>query len=255
MNYTHTSKLRIIPKLEIKNQNLIKGIKFEGLRVVGDPILFAEKYYKDKADQINIIDIVASLYSRDNIFDIIDKITNKIFIPVNVGGGINDIEHIKKLLTVGADRIIINSHALRDPNFLIEVKNMFGEQFISVSVEAKKIKNKYYCMMDHGRENSGIEVIDWVRRLNELNVCEIILNSIDNDGMENDFDSNLLNDCIKFIDCPLVVSGGISSFEHFLNLSKNKIDGICSATTFHFNKVNILDLKRYLKKNKCNINL
>lgn len=255
MNFTHTPKLRIIPKLEIKNQNLIKGVKFEGLRIVGDPILFAENYYKDKADQINIIDIVASLYSRDNIYEIINKITNKIFIPVNVGGGITDIEHIKKLLEVGADRIIINSHALRNPSFLIDVKNIFGEQFISISIEAKKIKGKYYCMMDHGRENSGIEVVEWIHRLKEIKVCEIILNSIDNDGMEQGFDAKLLDDCVKLIDCPLVVSGGISTYEHFLNLSKKKIDGICSSTAFHFNRTNIFKLKEYLKKNNCNINI
>ena len=134
-------KIRIIPKLEIKNQYLIKGVRFEGLRKVGDPIEFAQKYYKEGADQINIIDIVASLYGRDNLYEIVNKITDKVFVPICVGGGIKNLDHIKKLLKSGADRIIINSEALRNKDFLNQVIKTFGSQFITVSIEAKKIGN------------------------------------------------------------------------------------------------------------------
>lgn len=249
------SKIRIIPKLEIKNKYLIKGVKFEGLRKLGDPVLFAKKYYDDSADQINIIDIVASLYSRDNIYDIINKITNNIFIPVNVGGGIQDIEHIKKLLTCGADRIIINSAALRNINFLKEIKNIFGDQFLSVSIEAKKIKDKYYCMMDHGRENSNIEIKDWVKQLNEMAIGEIILNSIDHDGMKNGFEISLINEVYDIIKCPLVVSGGAQSLDDFSSVLSNfKLDGLCSSTALHFNDLNIINIKKHLKQKKFFIN-
>ena len=130
-------KLRIIPKLEVKNSNLIKGLQYEGLRKIGNPVEYANRYYEEGADQINIIDIVSSLYSRDNLYEIIDKITEDIFIPICVGGGIQSIEHIVKLLNCGADRVIINSAALRNSEFLKEVANIFGSQFISVSIEAK----------------------------------------------------------------------------------------------------------------------
>jgi len=248
------NKIRIIPKLEIKNSHLIKGLQYEGLRKVGDPIQFAEKYYKEGADQINIIDIVSSLYSRENIYDIVDKITNNIFVPICVGGGIQKIDHIVKLLKTGADRVIINSEGLRNNDFLKEVGNVFGKQFLSVSIEAKKFKNDYYCMMDHGRENSNIKVIDWVDYLSKNDVGEIIINSIDNDGMENGFDFSLLKIFEKNLKCPLVISGGAGNLEHFLEVLKYKyIDGLSASTIFHFNKFNILDVKNALKKNNINI--
>lgn len=140
------NKLRIIPKLEVKNSNLIKGLQYEGLRKVGNPIDYASKYYDQGADQINIIDIVSSLYSRENIYEIIDKITENIFIPICVGGGIKTIDNIIKLLKCGADRVIINSEALRNKQFLNEVADIFGKQFISVSIEAKKINNDFYTL-------------------------------------------------------------------------------------------------------------
>ena len=179
------NKLRIIPKLEVKNSNLIKGLQYEGLRKIGNPIDYAKKYYDQAADQINIIDIVSSLYSRENLYEIIDKITENIFIPVCVGGGIKTIEHIIKLLNCGADRIIINSAALRNRKFLNDIAEIFGNQFISVSIEAKKIHGEYYCMMDHGRENSNIKVNDWIKYLTKNNVGEIIVNSVDNDELLN----------------------------------------------------------------------
>jgi cyclase len=256
MKKINVEKVRIIPKLEIKNNFLIKGVRFEGLKKIGDPVVFAKKYYEDFADQINIIDIVASLYSRDNIYDIIDKITKEIFIPVNVGGGIANIDHIKKLLNVGADRIIVNSAALRNPNFLIDIKNIFGDQFLTVSIEAKKIQSKYYCMMDHGRENSNIEVCDWIKQLNKIGIGEIVLNSIDHDGMRNGFDNCLLNEVYSLVKSPLVISGGAYSLNDFSNtLSKFTLDGLCSSTALHNNALKIADIKKNLKDNNYQINL
>lgn len=255
MEKKNLPKVRIIPKLEIKNKNLIKGVQFEGLRIVGDPILYAKKYYQDSADQINIIDIVASLYSRDNIYDIINKITDDIFIPVNVGGGIKNINDIKQLLNVGADRVIINSEALRNPLFLQEIKNIFGDQFISISIEAKKFENKYYCTMDHGRENSGKEVANWIKQLNEIEVGEIILNSIDNDGMQNGFDANLLKEVFSIAKCPVVISGGAWSLDDFSSIFEQfNLDGLCSSTALHFKMLTIKDIKDHLKKNNFSIN-
>ena len=252
----YKEKVRIIPKLEIKNENLIKGVRFEGLRKVGNPIEFANEYYKLGADQINIVDIVASLYSRDNLYNIVNKITDKVFIPVCVGGGIKNIENIRQLLKSGADRVILNSSVLRNPNFLNDVMNIFGGQFISVSIEVKKINNEYYCMMDHGRENSNRTLHQWLNYIKKFSIGEIIVNSIDNDGMEIGFDIEIYEILRKSnVTVPKVICGGGSKKEDFLEILKNyDIEGIAAATCFHFKKVNISELKKYLSQNKININ-
>lgn len=248
-------KIRIIPKIEIKNEYLIKGIKYEGLRKIGDPVKFAYKYFKDHADQINIIDIVASLYTRNNLFNIINKITENIFIPICVGGGIKNINDIKSLLCVGADRIIINSEGIRNINFLREIKNIFGDQFLTVSIEAKKIKNEYFCMMDHGRENSNIRVIDWIKELHKIKIGEIIINSIDCDGMQCGFDYELAKLIPKNIEIPIVFGGGAGKISDFENLINNfNFNGISAASCFHFNNISIKEIKKRLKTKRFNIN-
>ena len=245
-------KIRVISKLEIKNSFLIKGLQYEGLRKIGNPIDYGLKYFKDGIDQINIIDIVSSWYDRENLYDIVDKMTNNIFIPVCVGGGIKKIDHIKKLLNAGADRIILNSSVLRDRKFLEEVGNTFGFQFLSVSIEAKFMNNEFYCMMDHGREN--IRVSEWVEYLNQKQVGEIIINSVDNDGMEKGYNLDLVKLVENRINCPLVVSGGAGSLNDFYTAIKDyNIDGVCASSVFHFNRLNVKKLKEYLKSKKINI--
>tara|TARA_B100001939_G_scaffold159643_1_gene137866 strand:- start:50 stop:817 length:768 start_codon:yes stop_codon:yes gene_type:complete len=249
-------KIRIIPKLEIKNEFLIKGVRFEGLRKIGNPVDFANKYFNDGADQINIIDIVASLYSRDNLYDIVNKITEKVYIPVCVGGGIKSIEHIKALLECGADRVIVNSEVLRNIKFIDQIVQTFGKQFLTVSIEAKKIGNEYYCMMDYGRENSNKTLSEWIRELNKCNVGEVIFNSIDNDGIENGFDLDLLNIVSnEELNCPKVINGGAGNFDNFIDvLKKHEVDGFSIATSLHFNKFSIRELKEFLISKKININ-
>jgi len=248
------NKIRIIPKLEVKNSNLIKGLQYEGLRKVGNPIEYASKYYEEGADQINIIDIVSSLYSRENLYDIVDKITENIFIPICVGGGIKNIDHIIKLLNCGADRVIINSEALRNREFLNHAAEIFGKQFISVSIEAKKLNNEYYCMMDHGRENSNIKVIDWIKFLNDNKVGEIIINSVDNDGMECGYDLSLIKLITNDVRCPIVISGGAGKPDDFTKASKfSCISGLSASSVFHFDKLNILNLKKELQENNVEV--
>ena len=248
------NKLRIIPKLEVKNSYLIKGLQYEGLRKVGNPIDFAYKYYEQGADQINIIDIVSSLYSRENLYEIIDKITENIFIPICVGGGIKTIDNIVNLLNCGADRVIINSEALRNKKFLNEIADMFGKQFISVSIEAKKINNEYYCMMDQGRENSNIKVVEWIKYLSKNNIGEIIINSVDNDGMECGYDISLIKLLADDLTCPIVISGGAGLLDHFLDAAKFKcISGLSASSIFHFDKMSIVDLKKDLKQHSIEI--
>ena len=249
-------KVRIIPKLEIKNEFLIKGVRYEGLRKIGNPIDFANKYFNEGADQLNVIDIVASLYSRDNLYEIINRITEKVFIPVCVGGGIKNLDHIKSLLECGADRVIINSQALRNVKFIDEINNTFGNQFLTISIEAKKIGNSYYCMMDHGRENSNKTVTNWIQELKDYDVGEIILNSIDNDGIEEGFDTDLLKIFEREkISCPIVINGGAGDLKHFSYLLKNhNLEGVSVATGLHFNRFSIKEIKQHLIKQDINVN-
>ena len=252
----YSEKIRIIPKLEIKNEYLIKGMRYEGLRKIGNPVEFAKKYFNDGADQLNIIDIVASLYSRDNLYNMVNKITEKVYIPVCVGGGIKSIDNIKSLLKCGADRVIINSEALRNIKFLEEIMHIFGAQFLTISIEAKKIGNNYFCMMDHGRENSNKTVSQWLDELKKYNIGEIIINSIDSDGIENGFDEGLLGVLKnKEVNCPKVLSGGLASIDNIYELLKEgNIEGISLATSLHFKKITIQDIKKYLTFKNININ-
>lgn len=249
-------KIRIIPKLETKNGFLIKGVKYEGLRKVGNIDDFIFKYYKDHADQINIIDIVASLYSRDHLFQTLNKSIGLIDIPICVGGGVKTIDHIRQLLLAGADRVIINSEGLKNIEFLKDVKNIFGSQFISISIETKKIDGKYICMMNHGRDVSNFELVEWINELSKLQVGEIIINSIDYDGTNLGFDADLIKIIKTNTDIPLIYSGGLNNQENILELLKKELfSGISIGTALHFNDLSIIEIKNYLNENKININL
>ncbi len=249
-------KIRIIPKLETKNGFLIKGIKYEGLRKLGTIDKYILKYYNDNADQINIIDIVASLYSRDHLFKTLNKSISLIDVPICVGGGVKTLDHIRQLLLAGADRVIINSEALKNIDFLKNVKNVFGDQFITVSIETKKIDGKYVCMMNHGRDVSNFELIDWIKELSKLQVGEIIINSIDNDGTNLGFDEDIINQIDNKINIPLIYSGGLKDKDNIFELlEKNLFSGISIGTSLHFNDTSIFEIKKFLKNKKLNINL
>ncbi len=247
---------RIIPKLEIKNENLIKGVQFEGLRIIGDPIKFAKKFFEDGADQIIIIDIVASLYSRKNLFQTLDKITDDIFIPITAGGGVKNLEDIKKLLEAGADRVSINTFALENHEILSEVSEKFGSQFLSVLIEVKKIDNKYYCMKNHGRDNSGLELSKWIEFLKTKGIGEILIQSIDDDGMRHGFDDHLLDQIKDLkINMPTVVGCGIGNLNHCIKiLDQNFISGLTISSSLYSEDIKINELKSDLKKKEIPIN-
>jgi len=249
-------KIRVIPRIEIKNNNLIKGVQYEGLRIIGDPYKYSKKYYEEGADQIIVMDIVASLYSRDNLFSTIDKLTKDIFIPITAGGGVKAIEDIKKLLSVGADRISINSHLFENPNLIEEVLNIFGSQFLTIVIEAKKIGNEYYCMKNHGRDNSGITVEKWIKYLKNKKFGELAIFSVDKDGMNNGPDEKLLEIVHKEkILVPLIYGGGLHEVENIGNIiNKYELSGISLSSSLHFNKLNIDNLKKNLLKKGININ-
>ena len=249
-------KIRIIPKIEIKNENCIKGIQYEGLRIIGKPKDICKKYFNEGADQLIVMDIVASLYSRDNLFKTVDDLSEEIFIPITAGGGIKKIEDIKNLLLAGADRVCINTELLENPNFISEVSSIFGNQFLSVNIDVKKIDNEYFCMKNHGRDSSGIKLSEWLAFLKKKSVAEILIYSVDNDGLCVGPDLELLDHLNQIkLNMPCIYGGGLLEKDDILKILKNyNLSGISISTSLHFNKINIKTIKNYLKENKININ-
>ncbi len=242
--------MRIISRLDIKNEFVIKGINFEGLRKIGDPSELSEKYYKDKADELILYDAVASLYGRNNMFHIVEKITKNIFIPVCLGGGIRTLEDIKMALESGADKVAINTAFVKNPKFLKEATENFGVSNIIASIEAKKIsENEWEAYIHNGRDKTGLMVNDWIKKIQDIGCGEILLTSVDNEGTQSGFDLNLLN-YIKTskINVPIIFSGGCGKFDHVKSIYKFFSDeAIAIASALHYNKLKIVDIKKQLK--------
>tara|TARA_B100001250_G_scaffold272231_1_gene235073 strand:+ start:1245 stop:1976 length:732 start_codon:yes stop_codon:yes gene_type:complete len=242
--------MRIISRLDIKNEFVIKGINFEGLRKIGDPSELSEKYYKDKADELILYDAVASLYGRNNMFHIVEKITKNIFIPVCLGGGIRTLEDIKMALESGADKVAINTAFIKNPKFLKEATENFGVSNIIASIEAKKIsENEWEAYIHNGRDKTGLMVNDWIKKIQDIGCGEILLTSVDNEGTQSGFDLNLLN-YIKTskINVPIIFSGGCGKFDHVKSIYKFFSDeAIAIASALHYNKLKIVDIKKQLK--------
>lgn len=245
-------KIRIIPRLDIKGPNVVKGINCEGLRVVGNPKDLAHRYYKEGADELLCMDIVASLYQRNFDFDILKSLTKNIFIPITVGGGIRSINDINNALRAGADKIAINTYAIKNPAFLSEAAKKFGSQCIVLSIEAKKkVGGGWEAYTDGGREKTGIDAIKWAEKAISLGIGEIIVTSIDNDGTKRGYELELIKSITAISPVPVIVHGGAGSLESFKNVfSKYRPDGLAAASIFHYKDLNIKEIKKYLNKNK-----
>ena len=231
--------LRIIPKLDIKNQNLVKGVQLEGLRVLGDPKKYAENYYQDGADEIIYHDVVASLYQRNNISSLIKRTSENIFLPMLVGGGINNKRQVEEILRSGADRIFINTAAINNNKFKKNIITEFGASTLVVSVEIVKNKKDYYCRKDFGREETDIEFISWCKNLQDIGVVELLVTSIDKDGTGEGFDLDIAEKLQKFIEIDYILNGGFSKLDHFLNvLNICKPSGFAIGSALHYNVLN-----------------
>ena len=233
--------MRIISRLDIKNEFVIKGINLEGLRKIGDPIEIARQYYLDGIDEIILIDAVASLYGRNNLFEVVKRTTENLFIPITLGGGIKSLKDIDKALNSGADKIAINSAGIENPSFIKEAVDNFGASTITIYIEAKKKNNGTWEAYKHyGREKTGISVIDWLEEVQNMECGEILLTSVDHEGTQEGFDLELISEIKNRIKVPLIFSGGFGKIEHLheaLKLTKNISFAIASA--FHYKKVDI----------------
>ena len=239
------SNLRIIPRLDIKGKNLIKGVQLEGLRVMGDPHQFALKYYRAGADELVYMDIVASLYGRNNLSDIIKRAADQVFIPITVGGGIRSVDDARHILRSGADKVAINTAAIARPDLISEVAHRFGSQAMVLSIEAKQVApGKWEAYTDNGRERTGLDVLEWVRKGVEMGAGEILLTSVDREGTRKGFDIELIRRVSQGVSVPVIASGGMGNIEDFLKAAQEGLaDGISMADTLHYNRFELSDIR------------
>ena len=228
--------IRIIPKLEIKGPNLVKGIQLEGLRVLGKPWEFAKFYFENGADELIYQDVVASLYGRSCLKYIIEKTAKEIFIPLTVGGGIRSIADIENILHSGADKVSINTMAVTSPSLIKESVKTFGSSTIVVSIEYLKVSDSsYYVFTDSGRENTRLDIMDWIKKIQDFGVGEVVLTSIERDGTGKGFDIELINKIKDNINIPLIINGGAGEFsdiEKIYNISG--VDGVALGSILHY---------------------
>ncbi len=240
--------IRLLTKLEVKSPNVIKGIQFEGLRVVGRPDAMAEAYYNQNIDEIMYVDVVASLYERRQIIETVAEASKKIFIPMTVGGGIRSIEDIQKALESGADKVTINTAAVANPNIIDQGSLKYGSQCILVSIEAKNRGGWWEVLTDNGRQSTGVSVVDWVKEVQDRGAGEILLTSIDKDGTRKGFDLNLYKSVSADIGVPLIACGGLGSLEHIQDLLEvARIDAICCGAALHFNVLSVSEIKQFIQ--------
>jgi len=239
--------MRIIARLDIKNEHVIKGIHLEGLRKVGNPNEMARAYYEQGVDEIVFMDAVASLYDRNNLFHIIEKACVDVFVPIAVGGGLRSIEDVSQALGAGADKVVINTGAVRNIRLIEEIAHKFGSQCLIGSIEAKKFNSGWKVYIDNGREPTNLGLIEWALKLQEAGVGEILLTSVDQEGTERGFDVELITEVNENIARPLIVSGGYGKTEHLkLLLSKTKPSAVAFASVLHYQRAEVSDLRNFV---------
>ena len=242
---------RLIPCLDVRNGRVVKGVNFEGLSDVSSPVELA-KYYSDcGADELVFYDITASAEGRAIFTDILCEAARSVFIPLTVGGGINTVEDFDRVLKCGADKVSVNSGAIRNPDLIYEAAKRYGDQCVVISADVKRVDGVFRVFAKGGRENTGMEAISWIKRCVDNGAGEVVLNSIDTDGVKGGFDLEMLEAVCNVVDVPVIASGGAGKISDFTDLFKAlpKVDAGLAASIFHFGEVKISDLKAELKKN------
>ncbi|MFC6267588.1 imidazole glycerol phosphate synthase subunit HisF [Frigoriflavimonas asaccharolytica] len=247
-------KKRIIPCLDIKDGRTVKGINFIGLRDAGDPVELAKKYVNDGADELVFLDITATLEGRKTLIELVEKLSLEINIPFTIGGGISSVDDVEALLKAGADKVSINSAAVRRPELVQEIAQQFGNQCVVVAIDTKNIDGEDYVFINGGKIKTELKTIDWVKTVTELGAGEILLTSMDFDGTKNGFDTRMLKNISQICQLPIIASGGAGKMEDFTEVfSETTATGALAASIFHFNEIKISDLKENLKQNKIAI--
>ena len=238
---------RIIPCLDVNDGRVVKGINFVELKDAGDPIEIAKSYNEQGADELTFLDITASSDNRGLLFDIIEKVANQIFIPLTVGGGVRNCDDIRNLLNSGADKVGINTSAILNPNFVSESSSRFGSQAIVVAIDAKKVDDHYEVFTHGGRNSTGINAIEWARKMADFGAGELLITSMDRDGTKEGFDNNLMKSISETVDIPIIASGGAGSLRHLVDGVKDgEADAVLAASIFHYGEYTIQEAKNYM---------
>lgn len=239
------SSVRLIARLDIKGPNLIKGIHLEGLRVVGDPQEFARRYYEAGVDEMIYMDIVASLYGRNNLLDIVRRTAHSVFVPITVGGGVRSAEDAARLLRSGADKVAVNTAAVRRPELLTELAERFGSQAVVLSIEAKRDSaGGWEAYTDNGREHTGLDAIEWAARGQGLGAGEILVTSVDQEGTRRGFDVALTRRINEVVTIPVITSGGMGSIDHLAQVvEEGRADAVAIADVLHFDRIPLSEIR------------
>ena len=235
---------RVIARLDIKGNRLIKGIHLEGWRFLGDPNEFCLKYYNEGIDEIIYVDAVASLYSRDSLKDIIRKTTDNVFVPITVGGGIRSLKDATEILRSGADKVAVNTAAIKTPELISDIANRFGKQCMVLSIQAKYKDNRWVAAYESAREYTDMDVVEWSQRAVELGVGEILLTSVDKEGTQKGFDIALIQEVAAQTNVPIIASGGFGKSTDFVNAIEAGAGAVAIAHMLHYNKISIDEIKK-----------
>ena len=241
---------RIIPCLDVKDGRVVKGVNFKGLSDVSSPVELAKFYSDNSADELVFYDITASSDGRKLFTDILRETARNVFIPLTVGGGISSVKDFERVLNCGADKVSVNTGAIAKPNLIAEAANLYGNQCVVLSVDIKRVNNKFHVFARGGRDDTGIEAISWVKKCVDLGAGEVVVNSIDTDGVKRGFDLELLAKICDAVNVPVIASGGAGCIEDFIKLFKTlpKVDAGLAASIFHFGEVKIQDLKLKMRE-------
>lgn len=239
-------KLRLVARLDIKSQCLVKGIQYEGLRKLGNPHTFAKTYYDQGIDEILYLDTVASLYGRNNLQDILLKTTEDIFIPITVGGGLRSVEDVGAVLKAGGDKAAINTAALQNPRLLGEIAHAFGSQCVVLSVQAKRHQQGWEAYYDNGREHSGKDALEWIRQAESLGVGEILVTSVDQEGRQKGMDKELIAAVRQATSLPMIAAGGVGQWEDIASAAHLGAEAVAVGSILHYQKATVPSLKQQL---------
>lgn len=248
---------RIIPCLDVRNGRVVKGTNFQGLQDVSSPVELAKYYSDNGADELVFYDITASAEGRKLFTDVLRQVAECIFIPLTVGGGINTVEDFDRVLKCGADKVSVNSGAIRDPSLIPEAAKRYGDQCVVLSADVKRVDGVFRVFAKGGRENTGMEAISWIKACVQNGAGEVVLNSIDTDGVKQGFDLEMLEAVSNAVDVPVIASGGAGCAQDFVTLFRRlpKVDAGLAASIFHFGQVQIPELKRLLRENNIAVRL
>ena len=247
---------RIIPCLDVDKGKVVKGVKFQNLRDAGDPVEVAKSYEEQSADELVFLDITASAEERKIMIEVVQRVAETVFIPFTVGGGVSSLEDIRTLLSAGADKVSINTAAVKNPQLIYESAKRFGSQCIVVAIDAKRSERGWEVYIHGGRTPTGLDAVEWAKRVEGLGAGEILLTSMDADGTKKGYDIELCRAVASAVSIPVIASGGAGTMEHFYEVfTKTNVDAALAASLFHFKEVSIPELKAYLKNKGVHVRL